>query len=181
MRVVLYWSDGAYERIRLSGASGTQLEGISIPYVSRKQVTQLAHALILPPTSIGYESKSNYVSEAKLTGSVSKPSAWLIGGRLISPADYLAGFKQLCPSDRYEIDRWLGAAKRQYTIGDEDAHQFVKDRLDKMNWEDIHEAALEFGGLKTKWKTEPLFRRHAVTPTGLAFWRLAVLLGFADN
>lgn len=176
MKVLLHWVDGAYERVRVAGAAGTQLDGLSMPYVSRRLISQLAHALILPPTNIGYEGHATSVPEAKLSGTVSKPSAWMVAGHLISPAQYHRAFTALSADDRYEVDRWLSGAKKQFVVGDEDAAQFVRDRLGSASWEDIYAQALEQGGLRTRWKTDPLFRRHAVTPAGLAFWRLAVQL-----
>lgn len=181
MKVVLHWCDGGYERVRLTGGGGTQLDGLSLHYLPRKTISSLAHALILPPTNIGFEGARTFVPDGKLTGTVGRPSAWMVAGRLVSPAAFRESFRQLSADDRHLVDAWLSSAKRQYTIGDEDASQFVRDRLADHDWDEIHTAALALGGLRTRWRTEPLFKRHTVTPVGLAFWRLALLLGFASD
>lgn len=177
--VLLHRVDGGYERISVPG--GVRVQGDQIAYVSRRNVSSLAHALILPPTGIGYSGDRTFVPGGRTTGSVGTPSAWLLRGHMISPQMNREAMEMVGADSRWRINEWLSSAKRQYTVGEDDANAFVKERLALMSWDDIRDEALAAGGLKSSWRTEPLFRQHVVLPTGLAFWRLAVALGMAEE
>jgi hypothetical protein len=177
--VLLHRIDGGFERVNVP--KGIKVAGDRLPYVSRRVISSLAHALILPPTGIGYTGNQTHVPEGRTTGSVGAPSAWLFQGHLISPQMYREGMNMLTADDRYHINGWLGRAKQQYTVGDDDALAFVRERLPTMGWDEIREEALQNGGLKRSWRTDPLFRSHVVLPDGLAFWRLAISLGMAEQ
>lgn len=177
--VLLHRIDGGYERVNVP--TGIKVAGDRLAYVPRRLVSALAHALILPPTGIGYSGNRTYLPEGKTTGSVGAPSAWLLQGYMVSPQMYRDAMNMLTADDRYHINGWLGRAKEQYTVGADDAMAFVRERLPLMSWDEIREDALAAGGLKRSWRTEPLFRAHVVLPDGLAFWRLAVALGMANT
>lgn len=152
---------------------------VIVPPVRLRTIRALAFTISRKPMPLTHSFRSGG-SVQPYVGHVPRPAAWIIEGRMITPADLHKAAMRLPVYRRRILSNWFALIVEEYRVGDEPFLRWYSDHA-KLPNEELRKRIEEAGGVRKLREHPPLFWRKMVTEYGVSFWALAAELGFEEK